>query len=85
MHPESSKKNRVMLKCDLCGGSPQCAAWCETGALQYVSVDEAELIKEARENLIMAKKRFEIEHQTPLWKYYTRKGKVPSQPGKEAQ
>ena len=85
VHPESSKKNRVLLKCDLCGGNPQCMAWCETGALQYASVDEAELIKEARENMIMAKKRFEIEHQTPLWKYYTRKGKAPSQLGKEAQ
>jgi len=64
-----SKKQRVMLKCDLCGGQPQCVKWCETGALEYVGVQEQERIKQARENLIMVKKRFEIEHRIPLWKY----------------
>ena len=82
INPESSRKNRMMLKCDLCAGDPQCVNWCETGALQYVSLDEAELIEEARENMIMIKKRFEIEHQTPLWKYYTRKTKLAFEPGK---
>lgn len=85
VHPESSRKKTLMLKCDLCGGNPQCVTWCETGALQYVGVDEAQLIKEARENLVMAKKRFEIEHHTLLWRYYTRRSKVPSAPDKEAQ
>lgn len=85
VHPESSRKKRLVLKCDLCAGDPQCVAWCETGALQYVDVDEAQLIKEARENLVMAKKRFEIEYQTPLWKYYNRRSKVASAPDKENQ
>lgn len=81
---EASKKNRLILKCDLCRGDPQCVKWCETKALQYVSEDEAELIKEARDNMIMARKRFEIEHNTPLWKYYTRKSRVASLSDKEA-
>jgi len=66
---QSGKKNRQMLKCDLCGGQPQCVKWCETGALAYVGVEEQGRIKQARENLIMVKKRFEIEHRIPLWKY----------------
>ena len=70
VHPKSpSKKNKVMLKCDLCGGNPECVKWCETKALQLVPVEEQERIKQARENLIMAKKRFEIETRIPLWKY----------------
>jgi Fe-S-cluster-containing dehydrogenase component len=85
VHPEPSKKKRLVLKCDLCGGNPQCLAWCETGALQYVDVDETQLIKEARENLVMAKKRFEIEHHIPLWKYYNRRSRVASVPSKEIQ
>jgi Fe-S-cluster-containing hydrogenase component 2 len=28
-------------KCDLCGGEPRCVAFCPTGALQYVEVQEA--------------------------------------------
>ena len=84
-HYEASKKNRIILKCDLCQGDPQCVKWCETKALHYVSEDEAELIKEAEDNMIMAKKRFEIEHNTPLWRYYTRKGKVASLPDKRSQ
>jgi len=79
VHPESSRKKRVVLKCDLCGGEPECLRWCEPGAIQYVSVDEAELIKEARENLVLFKKRYEIEHQTPLWKYYTRQRVAPKE------
>jgi len=30
--PESQR----MLKCDLCGGDPQCVKFCETKAIQYV-------------------------------------------------
>jgi len=28
-------RGRKILKCDLCGGSPQCAAVCPSGAIQY--------------------------------------------------
>ncbi len=28
--------NSHVIKCDLCGGDPQCARFCETGAIQYV-------------------------------------------------
>jgi len=70
VHPASAgKRNKVMLKCDLCGGNPECIKWCETGAIQYVSIASQEQIKKAREDLIMARKRFEIEYHTPLWKY----------------
>jgi len=79
VHPEtvSLKKGRRMLKCDLCGGDPKCVAWCETKAIQYIARDgtpaQDETIKEARENIIMAKKRFEIEDGTPLWRHYSKK------------
>ncbi|MEW6142476.1 MAG: 4Fe-4S dicluster domain-containing protein [Chloroflexota bacterium] len=69
IHPKSPKKNRVILKCDLCGGDPECIKWCETKAIEFVDASERERIDKARENLLMARKRFEIEHLTPLWKY----------------
>jgi Fe-S-cluster-containing hydrogenase component 2 len=28
-----------VIKCDLCGGDPQCAAACPTGAIVYVDAD----------------------------------------------
>jgi Fe-S-cluster-containing hydrogenase component 2 len=28
-------ENNRALKCDLCGGNPQCALWCPTGALSF--------------------------------------------------
>ena len=28
--------NQVVLKCDLCGGDPQCVRWCPIGAIIYV-------------------------------------------------
>ena len=30
-----------ILKCDLCGGDPQCVKFCEPGALSYCSVSES--------------------------------------------
>jgi carbon-monoxide dehydrogenase iron sulfur subunit len=35
-HPEK----RLAFKCDLCGGDPQCARFCPTGALAFVGVDQ---------------------------------------------
>jgi len=32
--------NNVAVKCDLCGGDPQCARWCPNGALKYVKLSE---------------------------------------------
>lgn len=32
LHPETQE----VLKCDLCGGEPQCARFCEIGALKFV-------------------------------------------------
>lgn len=31
---------KVAFKCDLCGGNPQCARFCPSGALTFRSVDE---------------------------------------------
>lgn len=69
IHPKSPKKNRTILKCDLCGGDPECTKWCEIKAIELVDAGERERIDKARENLLMARKRFEIEYNTPLWKY----------------
>lgn len=69
--PEN-RKTRTILKCDLCHGNPSCIAWCDTKAIQYVDVSETELIKQARENMLMIKQRFEIEQRTPLWRHFTR-------------
>lgn len=35
-HPEK----KVAIKCDLCGGDPQCARFCPTGALSFVGIDQ---------------------------------------------
>lgn len=32
---------RIMIKCDLCGGDPECVKYCVYGALSYVTADEA--------------------------------------------
>ena len=33
------------MKCDLCGGDPQCVKYCEFGALEFVDADEVAYIK----------------------------------------
>ncbi len=40
----SSVKKKI-LKCDLCGGDPGCAKVCPSGAIQYVDVSEANIVK----------------------------------------
>jgi carbon-monoxide dehydrogenase iron sulfur subunit len=45
--PFFDKVLRVSVKCDFCGGDPQCAAACETRAIRYV---EAEMADMARKN-----------------------------------
>lgn len=32
--------DRKVVKCDLCGGDPYCVKYCETGAIQYVDVED---------------------------------------------
>ena len=36
-------ENRVVIKCDLCGGDPQCAKACPTDAITYVDADHTGL------------------------------------------
>jgi carbon-monoxide dehydrogenase iron sulfur subunit len=64
-----NRKRRSILKCDLCGGNPGCIQWCETAALQLVDGNATERIHQAREDMIYARKRFEIEHDMPLWRH----------------
>ncbi len=33
----------TVVKCDLCGGDPQCVKWCVTGALEFVREDKAKM------------------------------------------
>lgn len=35
----------TIIKCDLCGGDPQCVKYCEFGALEFVEADEVAYIK----------------------------------------
>ncbi len=35
----------TIMKCDLCGGDPQCVKHCEFGALQFVEADEVASMK----------------------------------------
>ena len=35
----------VAVKCDLCGGDPLCVQFCPTGAIKYVRVDEADMLR----------------------------------------
>jgi len=39
-HPFFDTIERVSIKCDMCGGDPQCVTCCETKAIAYVDVDE---------------------------------------------
>jgi len=32
--------NKKVVKCDLCGGDPYCVKYCDTGALQYVDMED---------------------------------------------
>jgi carbon-monoxide dehydrogenase iron sulfur subunit len=36
---------RTVMKCDLCGGDPQCVKYCEFGALEFVDADEVAYVK----------------------------------------
>ena len=39
-------EKKIMIKCDLCGGNPQCVKWCPRGALCYVRPEIANLSKQ---------------------------------------
>ncbi len=66
--PADKVSGKLALMCDLCGGEPRCIPWCETGALKRLPVTETAAITHARDDMVMARKRFEIEHGAPLWK-----------------
>src|SRR4030042_5758864 len=43
--PSFDTKDRVTIKCDYCGGDPQCVAFCETKAIDYIDADRVNLKK----------------------------------------
>ena len=65
----NTRRGRRILKCDLCGGKPSCLPWCETEAIKLVAADDA-AVNESMEHMVMAKKRFEIEHGLHLWQHF---------------
>jgi Fe-S-cluster-containing hydrogenase component 2 len=38
-----------VVKCELCGGDPQCVRYCATGAIEYGDPEEAARQKRARD------------------------------------
>ena len=50
--------DRKVFKCDLCGGDPQCAKFCEVHAISYVDADRISVLKkkDAAERLTSAQK-----------------------------
>ncbi len=40
-----SSEAKVAVKCDLCGGNPECVTFCPTRALEYKEADTAEMRK----------------------------------------
>jgi carbon-monoxide dehydrogenase iron sulfur subunit len=47
----------VSVKCDFCGGDPQCVACCETKAIEYTEIDAANLEKRNEYSVILAAMR----------------------------
>jgi anaerobic carbon-monoxide dehydrogenase iron sulfur subunit len=43
--PFFDKALRVSVKCDFCGGDPQCVASCETGAIRYIETEFVDIEK----------------------------------------
>lgn len=43
--PRIQPETRIITKCDLCGGDPECVKHCLYGALEFVDADEAAYIK----------------------------------------
>lgn len=37
------ERNNRMIKCDLCGGKPQCVEWCPVGVLRFVKASSKEV------------------------------------------
>ena len=48
--------NKELIKCELCGGDPACVKFCETKALQFIDVSDANLRKKRSfgEQVLMA-------------------------------
>jgi Fe-S-cluster-containing dehydrogenase component len=81
--PTGYRRNGQVMKCDLCGGKPECVEWCETGAIRYAGADETTAIEKSRTDMLMAKKRYEIEHGVSLWRLRLRGRRVSTRKGRK--
>jgi len=46
-------EKRIVYKCDLCQGEPECVKWCFTGALQYTATPEKSLDFKRRQTALL--------------------------------
>jgi len=44
-HPSFDVQERVTVKCDYCDGDPQCVAFCNVKAVDYVDADKIQMVK----------------------------------------
>ncbi len=58
--------DRKVIKCDLCGGDPQCVRFCEINAVEFVDAGDVSIVKkkEAAQRLYEADRKAEAVHAT---------------------
>jgi carbon-monoxide dehydrogenase iron sulfur subunit len=44
----------VSVKCDFCGGDPQCVSCCETGAIEYINAYQIGMDKRSKYSLLLS-------------------------------
>jgi Fe-S-cluster-containing dehydrogenase component len=66
--PLGNPQGSIILKCDQCGGAPECVQWCDTHALKYVDASDKQAVDLSAENVLLAKKRFELDFNCSLWR-----------------
>lgn len=69
-------RGTVIMKCDLCGGSPECVQWCDTHALKFIDAADKKAVDAAGEDMLLAKKRYEMEYDCKLWRLRLRGHKL---------
>jgi carbon-monoxide dehydrogenase iron sulfur subunit len=55
--PFFDKTLHVSVKCDFCGGDPQCVASCTTGAIKYIDIDQVDKERKREYSSILAEMR----------------------------
>ena len=52
--PFFDKVEHVSVKCDFCGGDPQCVASCEMKAIEYIDIDQIDKERKREYSLVLA-------------------------------